>query len=55
MIIKYQDLFIDITEKYLDAAYDKIETDYDSVESYFKRGLGFTEANVSKWKKELLY
>ena len=47
--------FMDVREKYLDAAYDKIETDYGSVENYFKKGLGFTEADVSKWKKELLY
>ena len=47
--------FMEVRKKYLDAAYDKIETDYGSVENYFKKGLGFTEKDIAKWKKELLY
>jgi len=47
--------FMDVRKKYLVAAFDKIESEYGSVENYFKKGLGFTEEDISKWKNELLY
>lgn len=47
--------FMEVRESYLDEAYAQINKEYSSVENYFIEGLGFTQDDLEKLRRLLLY